>query len=100
MTGNDHTVRAQDHRAKAWRVQAVSVSAGSFENRKSLPAAWMGLRDAELSAAAGIPDCIFVHASGEGTVCAPYPSRLTNRYSIFPGVPCFADQNHKVNRVQ
>lgn len=76
------------------------MSAGSFENRKSLPAAWMGLRDADLSAAAGIPDCIFVHASGEGTVCAPYPSRLTNRCSMFSGVPCFADQNHKVNRVQ
>ncbi|EIE18778.1 metal-dependent protein hydrolase [Coccomyxa subellipsoidea C-169] len=54
----------EDDRAKSWRVQAVSVAAGSFENRKSLPAAWMGLRDAELSEAAGIPDCVFVHASG------------------------------------
>ncbi len=54
----------QDERAHSWRVQAVSVAAGSFENRKSLPAAWMGLRDAQLSEIAGIPDCVFVHASG------------------------------------
>ena len=54
----------QDERAKSWRVQAVSVAAGSFENRKSLPAAWMGLRDAQLSETSGIPDCVFVHASG------------------------------------
>lgn len=54
----------QDDRAKSWRVQAVSVAAGSFENRKSLPAAWMGLRDGQLSDTAGIPDCVFVHASG------------------------------------
>ncbi|CAL8464428.1 g3963 [Coccomyxa elongata] len=54
----------EDERAHSWRVQAVSVSAGSFENRKSLPAAWMGLRDAQLSEIAGIPNCVFVHASG------------------------------------
>lgn len=55
---------AQDERARQWRVQAVSVSPGSFENRKSLPAAWMGLRDEALSAVSGIPGCVFVHASG------------------------------------
>ncbi|KAK9839664.1 hypothetical protein WJX81_004487 [Elliptochloris bilobata] len=38
----------QDERERKWRVQAVSVSAGSFQNRRSLPAAWRGLRDAEL----------------------------------------------------
>lgn len=40
------------------------MDAGSFQNRLSLPAAWQGLRDAELSAASGIPNCVFVHASG------------------------------------
>jgi len=55
---------AQDERERKWRVQAVSVSAGSFQNRRSLPAAWRGLRDAELCAAAGIPGLVFVHASG------------------------------------
>ncbi|KAK9788322.1 hypothetical protein WJX73_008650 [Symbiochloris irregularis] len=54
----------EDDREKAWRIQAVSVDAGSFQNRLSLPAAWQGLRDAELSEASGIPNCIFVHASG------------------------------------
>ena len=54
----------QDTREKAWRLQAVSIGPGSFENRRSLPAAWQGLRDDELSKVAGIPGCIFVHASG------------------------------------
>ena len=30
----------------------------------SLPEAWRGLRGAELDAVAGIPGCVFVHASG------------------------------------
>ena len=55
---------AQDDRERKWRVQAVSVSAGSLQNRRSLPAAWRGLRGAELSTAAGIPGLVFVHASG------------------------------------
>jgi uncharacterized UPF0160 family protein len=45
-------------------VQAVGAAPGSFESRKALPAPWRGLRDAELSAAAGLPGCTFVHASG------------------------------------
>ena len=55
---------AQDDREKAWRIQAVSIGPGSFQNRLSLPAPWQGLRDAELSKLSGIPGCIFVHASG------------------------------------
>jgi uncharacterized UPF0160 family protein len=30
----------------------------------SLKAAWRGVRDAELSALAGIPGCVFCHAAG------------------------------------
>ncbi|TFK30468.1 GAMM1 protein [Coprinopsis marcescibilis] len=47
-----------------WRVQAVPVSPSSFESRKSLPEAWRGIRDDELSKLTGIDGCIFVHASG------------------------------------
>jgi uncharacterized UPF0160 family protein len=32
--------------------------------RRSLPSAWRGLRDDKLSEVAGIPGCVFVHASG------------------------------------
>ena len=46
-------------------MQAVSVAPASFQNRKSLPKAWQGLRDEQLSETAGIPNCVFVHASGE-----------------------------------
>lgn len=44
-----------------WKVNAVSKSADSFENRKDLPLAWAGLRGAELSAVTGVPDAIFCH---------------------------------------
>lgn len=47
-----------------WRVQCVSVRSGSFVNRISLLEEWRGLRDDKLSEVSGIPDCIFVHASG------------------------------------
>ena len=47
-----------------WRVQAVSVSPESFENRKALPEPWRGVRDEALSQIAGIGGCVFVHASG------------------------------------
>ncbi|XP_054716616.1 MYG1 exonuclease-like [Uloborus diversus] len=47
-----------------WRVQCVSVSPFSFENRLSLKKEWRGLRDEELSEVSGIPGCTFVHSSG------------------------------------
>eukprot|EP00879_Flechtneria_rotunda_P018358 GHRR01019257.1.p2 GENE.GHRR01019257.1~~GHRR01019257.1.p2 ORF type:complete len:191 (+),score=56.71 GHRR01019257.1:1072-1644(+) len=54
----------EDEREKKWRIQAVPPVAGSFGQRKGLPAAWRGLRDEELSRACGIPGCVFVHAGG------------------------------------
>jgi uncharacterized UPF0160 family protein len=53
-----------DETASNWRVQAVPVSPDSFESRRPLPDKLRGLRDEELSAASGIPGCIFIHASG------------------------------------
>lgn len=47
-----------------WRIRAVSLEPGSFENRKGLPEQWRGVRDEELSTLSGVPGCIFVHASG------------------------------------
>ncbi len=56
---------AQDDREKNWRIQAVSVAPGNFENRCSLPAAWRGLRGGALDAlVGGPPGAVFVHASG------------------------------------
>lgn len=54
----------EDDREKKWRIQAVAISPDSFDSRKALPAEWRGLRDQELSKESGIPDCVFVHASG------------------------------------
>jgi len=48
----------------AWRIQAVPVTPDSFDQRRGLPKAWRGVRDAELSELAGVPGCIFVHAGG------------------------------------
>ncbi|RSH84540.1 uncharacterized protein EHS24_006062 [Apiotrichum porosum] len=47
-----------------WRIQCVPESTDSFINRKSLPEAWRGVRDADLSKVSGIPGCVFCHASG------------------------------------
>lgn len=47
-----------------WRIRAVSLEPGSFENRKGLPEAWRGVRDEELSRVSGVAGGVFVHASG------------------------------------
>jgi uncharacterized UPF0160 family protein len=47
-----------------WRVQAAPKNETGFDSRKTLPAAWCGLRDDVLSTAINIPNCIFVHANG------------------------------------
>lgn len=54
----------KDDRNRGWRIQAVSVSIDKFESRKALPLDWRGLERAELSEAAGISGCVFVHMSG------------------------------------
>ena len=54
----------------SWRVQAVSISNGSFVSRIPMPEAWRGLRDAALDAklhdehATDLPGAVFVHAAG------------------------------------
>lgn len=50
--------------SSSWRVQAVPAAKTGFGDRKSLPAAWRGLRDDALSQLTGIPGCIFCHATG------------------------------------
>jgi len=44
-----------------WSVQCVPPELGSFGQRKPLPAAWAGLRDAALVAATGVEDAVFCH---------------------------------------
>lgn len=68
-----------------WRIQCVPAGRNTFENRfvvffclqlklnfmysnfytrLSIIEEWRGLRDEELSVKSGIPDCVFVHATG------------------------------------
>ncbi|WIA08794.1 hypothetical protein OEZ85_008216 [Tetradesmus obliquus] len=54
----------EDERERKWRIQCVPPTFGSFDQRKSMPEAWRGLRDEALSAVCGVPGCVFVHASG------------------------------------
>ncbi len=44
-----------------WRIQAVPVELGSFEDRKSLPKEWAGLSDQALKDVTGIDDAMFCH---------------------------------------
>ncbi|ORZ41385.1 metal-dependent protein hydrolase [Catenaria anguillulae PL171] len=50
--------------AGSWRIQAVPLTPGSFENRKPLASAWRGLRDDNLDKVTGVPGGVFIHASG------------------------------------
>ncbi len=45
-----------------WMVDAMPLEPGSYAQRLPLPEAWAGLQDAELAAACGVPDAVFVHA--------------------------------------
>ena len=47
-----------------YNVYAVPVEIGSFENRKSLPKEWRGLRDEALQKATGVESARFCHNSG------------------------------------
>jgi uncharacterized UPF0160 family protein len=42
-------------------IHTVPVSVESFDARADLPAAWAGLRDADLAAVTGVPDAGFCH---------------------------------------
>lgn len=44
-----------------YMLHTVPASADSFEARADLPAAWAGLRDADLAAVTGVPDAGFCH---------------------------------------
>ena len=42
----------------------IIINSLSFMARVSLPEAWCGIRNSQLSELSGIPGCVFVHASG------------------------------------
>jgi uncharacterized UPF0160 family protein len=44
-----------------WRIQAVPIEPGSFEDKKSLPKQWAGLSDEALQKVTGIDDAMFCH---------------------------------------
>ncbi|XP_054033479.1 LOW QUALITY PROTEIN: MYG1 exonuclease [Dryobates pubescens] len=50
--------------AGQWRLQSVPREPGGFQSRLPLPEPWRGLRGQALARRAGIPGCVFVHASG------------------------------------
>ena len=47
-----------------YNVYAVPLELGSFENRKSLPVSWRGLRDTELQKITGVKTARFCHNAG------------------------------------
>jgi uncharacterized UPF0160 family protein len=44
-----------------WMVDTMPPEPGSFAQRLPLPEGWAGLQGAELAAASGVPDAVFVH---------------------------------------
>ena len=61
------------------RVRATPSAESSFANRKALPEAWRGIRDAELSDLTGIPGCIFVRESLSSGCLSPRERGWTPR---------------------
>ena len=51
-----------------YNVYAVPKELGSFENRKSMPESWRGLRDERLQEATGVRTARFCH--NEGFICS------------------------------
>ena len=47
-----------------FNIYAVPLEIGSFENRKSMPKAWRGLRDSKLQQVTGIKTALFCHNAG------------------------------------
>ena len=47
-----------------WSGRPLDKPPWFFNNRKSLPEPWCGVRDAALDELSGIPGCVFVHANG------------------------------------
>lgn len=54
----------EDKGSKSWRVQSVPIDPSSFVNRNPLKEEWRGLDEAKTAEVSGIPDIVFVHASG------------------------------------
>jgi len=44
-----------------WMIGCVRKEKKSFENRKSFPESWAGLRDQDLAKVTGVPDSVFCH---------------------------------------
>jgi uncharacterized UPF0160 family protein len=60
-----------------WYARTISSTLGSFEDRKSFPDAWAGLRDEDFSKAANIPDGVFCHHSC--FICGSYSHESTTK---------------------
>ena len=54
-------VISHDRTEQRYMLHTVPAAADTFEARRDLPAAWAGLRDAELAAVTGVPDAVFCH---------------------------------------
>ncbi|WP_338770426.1 MYG1 family protein [Massilia sp. METH4] len=54
-------VLSHNQSEKRYMLHTVPVSPENFTARADLPAAWAGLRDAELAAVTGVPDATFCH---------------------------------------
>lgn len=52
-----------DEGGQRYVLRTAPVASDSFANRMDLPAAWAGLRDAQLAAASGVPDALFCHTN-------------------------------------
>jgi|TARA_R110000787_G_scaffold83662_2_gene179915 uncharacterized UPF0160 family protein len=59
--GADHFLFVVHPRGSDWALTTIRTKDGTFENRADLPAAWAGLKDADLEAVSGVKGAKFCH---------------------------------------
>jgi uncharacterized UPF0160 family protein len=70
-------VISHDRTEGRYMLHTVPAAADTFDARKDLPAAWAGLRNAELAAVTGVPDAVFCHNGLFIAAAVSFDSALT-----------------------
>jgi len=80
-------VISHDRTEQRYMLHTVPAAADTFEARRDLPAAWAGLRDAELAAVTGVPDAVFCHNARFIAAAVSFEGALTMARQALVGEP-------------
>jgi uncharacterized UPF0160 family protein len=90
-------VISHDRTEQRYMLHTVPAAADTFEARRDLPAAWSGLRDAELAAVTGVPDAVFCHNALFIAAAVSFEGALTMARQALAGEPRTASNRSTVS---